>query len=378
MDDAGRRADAGGGIAGSAIAPQQASDAMNEALRPSTLGEILDRIAQLYRRNFLLFVGVAAVPIGVMIAVAVVAAIVAVAGGLAAASTAGSSFVTGAVIIVGLLIAAPIYIGAYVYSGAGLTQAAVSAHLGESLTIRGALASVRPRFWSYLGLLFLQGLIVAFIPCVAAGVVIAVLLYLMSQAGIGTGASVALGFVIFLAVVAAVAAIVWLALSYLMGLAVNVVEKRPAWDSLRRAAQLSKGTRGRIFVMFLLLAALSLVASAIAYIPFLIVFAAIAASGQNPQTAGVAFVIAEVVNLAVNLTLQTVITPISWIGLVLFYYDQRIRKEGFDIERLMEQAGMTRPLPMTPPGAVLPLATPLPESGLISGPAAPPDTVGES
>ena len=32
---------------------------MNETLRPSTLGEILDRTAQLYRRNFWLFAGVA-------------------------------------------------------------------------------------------------------------------------------------------------------------------------------------------------------------------------------------------------------------------------------------------------------------------------------
>ena len=40
---------------------------MNETLRPSTLGEILDRTAQLYRRNFWLFAGVAALPIGVIV-----------------------------------------------------------------------------------------------------------------------------------------------------------------------------------------------------------------------------------------------------------------------------------------------------------------------
>jgi hypothetical protein len=27
----------------------------------------------------------------------------------------------------------------------------------------------------------------------------------------------------------------------------------------------------------------------------------------------------------------------------LFYYDQRIRHEGYDIERMMEEAGMTAP-----------------------------------
>jgi hypothetical protein len=33
--------------------------------------------------------------------------------------------------------------------------------------------------------------------------------------------------------------------------------------------------------------------------------------------------------------------PVYGIALVLFYYDQRIRKEGYDIEWMMEQAGLT-------------------------------------
>jgi hypothetical protein len=32
--------------------------------------------------------------------------------------------------------------------------------------------------------------------------------------------------------------------------------------------------------------------------------------------------------------------PIYPIALTLFYYDQRVRKEGYDIERMMETAGM--------------------------------------
>jgi len=36
------------------------------------------------------------------------------------------------------------------------------------------------------------------------------------------------------------------------------------------------------------------------------------------------------------------------IALVLFYYDQRIRMEGFDIEWMMQQAGMADALPPAP------------------------------
>ena len=35
------------------------------------------------------------------------------------------------------------------------------------------------------------------------------------------------------------------------------------------------------------------------------------------------------------------VLPIYSIALTLFYYDQRIRKEGYDVEWLMEQAAVT-------------------------------------
>lgn len=37
---------------------------------------------------------------------------------------------------------------------------------------------------------------------------------------------------------------------------------------------------------------------------------------------------------------NTFIGPIYSTGLTLFYYDQRIRKEGFDIEWMMRAAGL--------------------------------------
>jgi hypothetical protein len=46
--------------------------------------------------------------------------------------------------------------------------------------------------------------------------------------------------------------------------------------------------------------------------------------------------------------------PLFPIAITLFYYDQRIRHEGFDIEMMMNAAGMNAPVnPVlgTPPGA---------------------------
>ncbi len=225
--------------------------------------------------------------------------------------------------------------------------------------------AVRPRFWRYLWFLILQGIVVALVPGAIAGAAIGLLVYLVP--GVGTAAGVAIGFVVFFIAVAAFGVIVWRALGYSIGFAVCVAEQKTAWQSLQRSWKLSQGSRGRIFVLFLLIIALSIAASIIGYIPFMIIVAVAAAAGNGAQYATTALVVAEIVNFVVNFTLQALLAPISWIALVLFYYDQRIRKEGFDIEWMMEQAGLAQVAP----------AAQAPDGASISGPAAPPDTVEE-
>jgi len=339
---------------------------MSETLRPSTLGEILDRTAQLYRRNFWMFAGVAALPVGAMFAIGAIAVAVITAVGVAVRTTNSSSpvsigFVALAVVLVGM----PLYVAAAVFSYAGLTEAAEKVHRGEKMTIRGVLKSVRPWFWRYLWFLILQGIVTALVPGAIAGAVIGLLLFLIP--GAGAAAGVAIGFVIFVIAVGALGVIVWRVLGYSIGLPVCVVEKKPAWESLKRAWELSKGTRGRIFVMILLIVALSIAASLIAAIPFLIIVAVNTSVGNGAAYSSTAFVIAEIVRVVGDFILQVLIAPISAIALVLFYYDQRIRKEGFDIEWMMQQAGLTEPVSNALPA----------EGASISGPVAPPDTVEE-
>lgn len=343
---------------------------MNEQLRPSTLGEILDRTVQLYRRNFWLFAGSAALPFGAMFAVILVGVILALGVVLAfkGSVAADANLIRGVAFTMAMVIALPIYLAAIVYSAAGITQAAISVHRGEKLTIRGALRTVSPRFWRYFGFLLLQGLIAALVPGVLAGSIIFGLIYAGSRAGVGTAAGIGIGFLVFLVGGAAVVIIAWLALSYAMGMAVCVSEKKPAWESLQRAMTLSRGTRLRIFVMFLLLMVLSVAISMVSYIVTLLFAGVGALVGHGSAFAAVAAVIGGVLYFVVSVSAQIVMQPVSWIALVLFYYDQRIRKEGFDIEWMMERAGMT-PAPAAP--------QPVIESGPISSPAAPPDTVEE-
>jgi hypothetical protein len=336
---------------------------MSETFRPATLGEILDRTAQIYRRRFMLFVGVAALPIGVIVGVSAVAG--AIWKAFFSSITINNFGMTGAlVVLIGVMVvvALPVYIAAAVFSYAGLTSAAANAHRGEGFTIRSALEAVKPRFWHYLWFMILQAILIGLVPMATAVVIITVLLYLAP--GAGTAGGVALGFVAFLVGATAFVIVVWLALGFSLGFPVCVVENKPAWESLQRAWKLSQGTRGRILVMYLLVIALSFAVSMLSAIPSMIVMFIAVAHGGGAAQSSTAFIAAEIVRVVMDFVLQALIAPVSAIALVLFYYDQRVRKEGFDIEWMMQQAGLAQPVFAAPPV----------ESPNISGPIGPPDT----
>jgi hypothetical protein len=55
---------------------------------------------------------------------------------------------------------------------------------------------------------------------------------------------------------------------------------------------------------------------------------------------------------------NTFLGPIWAAGITLFYYDQRVRKEGYDIEWMMQAAGLTPPEQLVaPPTAATPTFT---------------------
>jgi len=353
---------------------------MDNQLRPLNLGEILDRTAQLYRRNFWLFVGTAALPLLFVFALAIPAGAILIIPGIAGSGTWENT--PSAVIAIALLclIAIPIYLAVYVYSYAGVTQATLSVHLGEKPTIRATLKSVHTRFWTYLWYLLLQGILAALVPMVIAMSIIVPLIFLMSRPDVDLGSRFALGFLMALVAVVAIGAMVWLALSFALGMAACIVEKKTAWESLVRSWHLSQGTRGRIFVTNLLVAALAFAIGMALAIPLLILVAVLPAAGITVANSSTTLVVTEIVRVALDFISKVLLAPIYMIAAVLFYYDQRIRKEGFDIEWMMQRAGLTPPQPQSGSAGILGLAQP-PSAGSPDdatggfGPVTPPDSV---
>src|SRR5215472_4878933 len=113
---------------------------MIDALRPSTLGEILDRTANLYRGRFLVFVGIASLPAGVILSCAVTAILFFI--WMGTQGNAAGPLVVGVASIlfagIALLILLPVCIAAMALGTAALNHAAAAAIQDEAITIRGA------------------------------------------------------------------------------------------------------------------------------------------------------------------------------------------------------------------------------------------------
>jgi hypothetical protein len=129
---------------------------------------------------------------------------------------------------------------------------------------------------------------------------------------------------------------VWLLPRLALAMPAAALEDLRAVKSLRRSWTLSKGTQGRILLTWVAVSILLLVGQSVAQLLLNTAFRIAARHLQSPAIERGAYFPAAFLTIAI----VALIGPIKAIALTLFYYDQRIRKEGFDIERLMESAGL--------------------------------------
>ena len=210
------------------------------------------------------------------------------------------------------------------------TVHAVSANLlGRSATIVQAYTAVWRRWYRYV-LVLVASYLYAFGPLfVLLGIFVAV----PAAMGRSESRSLMIGlFVLFF--LAALAASLWWALRWSLAVSAIVIEDLKVHRSMRRSSVLTQGARGRIFVMLLLVFAVVMVISYAIQVPMMVVL--IMSKGRLTLATQV------LSSLGVFLSSSFVI-PIWSIALTLFYYDQRIRKEGYDVEWLMEQAAAASP-----------------------------------
>jgi hypothetical protein len=346
-------------------------------LRPLSLGEILDRTAELYRRNFLLFAGIAAIFSGAMLVIQMLhLGVLALLGHMSV--TGELHWGSGAVSVVEVLA----YLLLAGLAIAANNRAVAWVHLGEPATIRGACRSILPRLRRYLWLMTITGFR-AWAPLAVLYVAIFTVILSVLPSGFLTNPGVAqsaaaqnpsafiyMGVGMLILAPLFLLALVygtWMSLRYSLAMPACVVEELPAGLALKRSIELSKGSRGRIFVLGILVYAVRMILGIVLGFPF------IAFTFMHP---GHAFPIGLLaLQQIANFITSTLIGPIYATGLTLFYYDQRIRKEGFDIEWMMQAAGLTAlphsALPQAAPAEPADRLTPLNDEQALAATDAP-------
>jgi hypothetical protein len=339
---------------------------------PLSLGEILDRTVQLYRRNFTLFVGISLLP---------AAFDVLVSGGVSIYSTSVLPAFKGTgpaatqalivffvVIALFVLIGVPLLVAVFSLSLSALNYAAFQRNRGDAITIRATYAYGFRHFWRYLGIFSLQVLFAGVIPGAVFFFIVmigAMLTALVATTGAGKALTVVFGLLIFLFVIALFVVAIWIWLRYCLAFPACITEEKKVWPSMQRSVRLSKGSRGRIFVMYLLVVILTVISYYALTAPVDIVLK----FTVYKSMAGMAMltkppILLQVVNLFISFLERSFVMPIYAIALLLFYNDQRTRQEGYDIELLMAQAGWST-LPPPPPIELTP-AVEIPIAELLS------------
>jgi hypothetical protein len=307
------------------------------------LGEILDRTAELYRTHFPLFAGISVIFAGIMLAIQLLylRSLVLLGYPNVTANWQWGTAAAAVVEVLAILLLAGLSIVAN-------NRAVAWVYLEQPATIRAAARSVMPRLRRYLWLMTMVAFR-AWAPLAAMYVAFfAIILsalphdFMTNPAAMQHAASQnpasMLGFALSMLILAPLFIValvygIWMSLRYSLAVPACVVEEMPAAQALKRSVALSEGSRGRIFVMALLVYAVKMLLGMLFGFP-IIVFAVKHPGHQLPMT----WLTLQQIGVFVT---NTLIGPIYATGLTLFYYDQRIRKEGYDIEWMMQGAGLT-------------------------------------
>lgn len=274
-------------------------------LRPLSLGEILDRTFSIYRKNFLLFAGITAIPQLLVLAVGlaqtlfmtVPAAQRNVPAEQLQAGPSGSLIAFG---IIGAIVGVVVYLVAYLFAQGGTVFAVSELYLGRTTTIGASLGRMRGQLGNLFGVLTLNGLAVfgALILFIIPGIYVACRLLICVPAAL--------------------------------------LEDLGPRSSLERSWGLTKDYAGRAFVINLLYVALSYAAALLFTLPFGV---AIALSAKNPE----ALRLWSVLSHLGEFVGEVLVGPILTIATAVFYYDLRVRKEAFDLQFMMNPTGPIAP-----------------------------------
>ena len=329
---------------------------MDSALRPMSASQVLDRTFYLYRNNFWLFAGISLVT-----------------PALTTFASLGQLWAFGVPVmfdpakadpqviqryfqdtimraVVGGTLGLSVYAIGYAIASGATVYAVSMLHLGKTTTIKESYGKIKPIFWRILGL-------VVSIFGIAAGPLIATYLGFFAIAlGIPSllkpggptpsGAMFMLG-TVFLLMLGMTASLFWFFYAYCryaLAVPACTIENLPIKYSLIRSKFLVRGNMGRLVGVYLLTLVIAIAIKGVLQFP------AMFSSGMFTLRPGAHLSAGFFLWMYFAEFLGTMVAgPIATIAMALVYYDERVRKEAFDLQLLMDALGETATAGPAPP-----------------------------
>ncbi|MGA8086588.1 MAG: hypothetical protein WCA10_04730 [Terracidiphilus sp.] len=304
---------------------------------PKTFGQILDRVFQLMRGNFKLFVEIAVLPPAAFYAVFVLIAAAALWPVLKALpqSPSPEEMLQLVPVFVPLMVGLTIfYLFVFALYLAAASFAGVQADCGIKVTLRESYAVA----WRHAGRCALLLILIYFI-CFFPALIIELVMF----AGIGLTTlhkaqpdPVMIAFVPFLSFLQMAAMVVGVivALRFSLAFPASVFEDLTAWQAIKRSGILTRGAKGRIFLALLVIYAATYLAILLLMSGAALIGALgfLAVSGMHLHLSTPAIWVLAVLGGIAFLAVMVLFTAASWAGyataFAVLYNDQRLRIGG--------------------------------------------------
>jgi hypothetical protein len=250
----------------------------------------------------------------------------------------------------GFVVAIIAYWVVYAVALGATTFAVANVYLGRSASIAASYRRIRGRIGRLLWLMFLVGVRV-FGVFISVGVLFAVLIPLVLARGPARGATVGIAVALTMLVLFPTAFVltIWLMIRYSVSIPSMVLEDVSAGQGIRRSVLLMQGNYLRCFLLLLLTMIIAYVTMMIFQGPFYVALLLAARHGQ------VAIWLLSL-NSVFGALGQALSAPLIMIGLVLLYYDIRVRKEAFDLQLMMSLVDSSGAQPVAGTAAAAPTA----------------------
>ena len=317
---------------------------MDLALRPMSTSQVLDRTFHIYRNNFVLLAG-----IGALIPAALLVMQLSFIPLGFPPQTNNRPPESLVVLLLGYFAcSALIYVIGYALAAGATVYGVSKRHLGQNVTIGQAYKQVFAHFWRVLGAILLISVIV--FGSIFVGEIIAIFVFMLAAGGStlfarGGGAGAGIGVIIagiwaFSLFVGGVLFGIFFYCKFSLTVPSCMLENLSVGAALSRSWRLTKNSFWRIFLIYLLTWILSFVLSLVLGAPGQIYTAMV-----HNKTVVLGIILQEVGGFIAGV----IANPISTIAIALIYYDQRVRKEAFDLQVMMDVVGQQQ---LPPPMAV--------------------------